>query len=166
MCLHNRRQASEHGRLWAAELTLVAALACTAIITAAGCVQPPPPYVPAHREAPKQARCFDGVTHIPGSKPSVLGGACCCTPSDELMAKFHADGVCVELDTQGLINLYHEKGVQLATDHKNCNNLCKDGPHVAKGGKCMVPPRAGTRNYEEVVTGIVFVPPPPAGQKK
>ncbi len=128
----------------------------------AGCaaVKPPPPYVPACREQPPLAHCFDGLPHIAGSTPWVLGGACCCTPSDELMAKLHADGVCTDLDTEGLVALYHEKGMQLATDHTGCNNLCAQGPHVTKGGKCMVPPTPGTRNYEEVATGIVLRPPP------
>jgi hypothetical protein len=128
----------------------------------AGCaaVKPPPPYVPAHREQPRMVHCFDGLPHIAGSTPWILGGACCCTPSDELMGKLHADGQCVDLDTEALIALYHEKGIQLATDHTGCNNLCAQGPHVVKGGKCMVPPTPGTRNYEEVVTGIMLRPPP------
>ncbi|MFH0980856.1 MAG: hypothetical protein V2A79_04885 [Planctomycetota bacterium] len=126
----------------------------------AGCVKPPPPYVPAYPARPAQAHCFDGVPHLPGSTPIILGGACCCTPNDELMAKLHADGVCLDLDTEGLIGLYHNSGVQLATDHQRCNNLCEYGPHVVLGGKCLVPPVPGTRNYEEVVTGIVLRPPP------
>ena len=121
-----------------------------------GCLEAPPPYVPAYRDKPALAHCFDGVPHIRGSKPWVLGGSCCCTPSDELMAKYHADGVCLDLDTEELLALYQEKGIRLATDHQRCNNLCAYGPHVTKGGKCMVPPTPGTRNYEEVVTGLVL----------
>jgi hypothetical protein len=124
-----------------------------------GCAKPPPPYVSAYREPPPMAHCFDGVPHIKGSKPWVLGGVCCCTPCDELMDKLHADGVCKDLDTEGLLALYSEKGIQLAGSHSCSNNLCEYGPHVTKGGKCMVPPTPGTRNYEEVITGVVLRPP-------
>jgi hypothetical protein len=120
--------------------------------------KPAPPYVAAYSDAPKQAHCFDGVPHIAGSKPWALGGTCCCTPSDALMAKLHADGICTNMDAEALKALYHEKGIQVATDHSGCNNLCKYGPHVTRGGKCMVPPQPGTRNYQEIVTGVVLVP--------
>ena len=106
--------------------------------------------------------CFDGVPHIRGSKPWVLGGTCCCTPSDALLKMLHEDGLCLDLDTQGLIDLYHQKGIQLGIDHSGCNNLCECGPHVTKGGKCMVPPTPGTRNYEEVITGIRVVTTQPS----
>ena len=105
------------------------------------------------------AHCFDGVPHIAGSKPWVLGGKCCCTPTDDLMRKLHADGVCEDLDVDGLISLYEDKGIRLRFDHTGCNNMCEYGPHVTKGGKCMVPPTPGTRNYEDVITGIVPCPP-------
>ena len=130
-----------------------------------GCIQPPPPYVPAYAQRPAMAHCFDEVPHIPGSKPWILGGRCCCTPSDQLMDKLHADGFCLELDIEGLIALYHEQGIQLAIDHQGCNNLCEYGPHVTKGGKCMVPPTPGTRNYQEVVTGEVMRQPPEEASK-
>ena len=146
---------------WVFRSFVVMALAASMV----GCIEPPPPYVPTWREKPVQAHCFDGVPHIKGSKPWVLGGVCCCTPTDELMAKLHADGQCLDLNTQQLIDLYHERGILLATDHQHCNNLCPAGPHVTKGGKCMVPPTPGTRNYEEVITGVVFAPPP-KDQKK
>jgi hypothetical protein len=145
---------------------VVAALSLTVTLLAAGCVKPPPPYVPAYPARTAQAHCFDGVPHLPGSRPIILGGACCCTPSDELMAKLHADGVCLDLDTEGLIELYHNSGIQLATDHQRCNNLCEYGPHVVLAGKCLVPPVPGTRNYEEVVTGIVLRPPPKGKKTK
>ena len=112
------------------------------------------------------AHCFDGVPHISGSTPWALGGACCCTPGDDLMKRLHADGVCKDLDAEGLTALYHEKGIKLVVDHQHCNNLCEFGPHVTKGGKCMVPPTPGTRNYEEVVTGKSFRPPPVAATRK
>lgn len=125
----------------------------------AGCgPKPAPPYVAAYPDAPRQVHCFDGVPHIPGGKPWILGGACCCTPSDALMAKFHADGICLGMDADALSDLYHAEGIQLATDHSACNNLCQYGPHVTRGGKCMVPPEPGTRNYQEIVTGVVLKP--------
>jgi len=123
-----------------------------------GCIKPPPPYVPAYSQTLRQVHCFDGVPHQKGSKPWVLGGACCCTPTDTLMAEYHGDGICIGSNTEDLIALYHEKGITLATAHDGCNNLCEHGPHVVKGGKCMVPPRPGTRNYQEVITGVVLLP--------
>ncbi|HUU83595.1 MAG TPA: hypothetical protein VM243_08835 [Phycisphaerae bacterium] len=129
-----------------------------ALVVLGGCIQPPPPYVPAYTERPDMAYCFDGVPHIPESKPWALGGRCCCTPSEELMEKLHADGVCVELDVEGLIALYREQEIQLGINHSGCNNLCEYGPHVTKGGKCMAPPTSGTRNYQEVVTGKAMRP--------
>lgn len=135
----------------------VAFMALAVYAIGIGCAAPPPPYVPAYQAAVTQAHCFDGVPHQQGSRPWVLGGTCCCTPTDELMAAYHRDGFCTDLDTEALIALYHERGVQLGTDHHGCNNQCSQGPHVAKGGKCMVPPRPGTRNYQEVVTGVVLV---------
>lgn len=140
----------------------------TLLLFFVGCAaKPPPPYVPAHRDQPAMAHCFDGLPHMDGSLPWILGGSCCCTPSEQLMAKLHADGLCQGMDAQALIALYHEKGIQLATDHAGCNNLCQHGPHVVKGGKCMVPPTPGTRNYEEVVTGIMLrSPPDEQAQKK
>ena len=129
-------------------------------VLSGGCIQPPPPYVAAYPEQPAMVHCFDGLPHIPDAKPWALEGRCCCTPCEELMDAFHAEGICLELDADGLIALYHEQGIQLAIDHQGCNNLCEYGPHVTKGGKCMVPPAPGTRNYQEVVTGRVMRPPP------
>ena len=141
-------------------------LGYSALVLQAGCLEPPPPYVPLHAKPPQQAYCFDGAPHLRGEKPWILGGRCCCTPTEELMAKLHADGICLEMDVDDLIDLYHKHGVQLAYDHERCNNLCELGPHVTKGGRCMVPPTPGTRNYEEVVTGTFCKPVMPREPKE
>jgi hypothetical protein len=125
-----------------------------------GCITPPPPYVPVQSgDPPPVAHCIDGVPHIAGAEPWVFGGKCCCTPSIQLMQKLHADNKCVDMDATALADKYHESGIQLALDHKRCNNLCEHGPHVVKGGKCMAPPTPGTWNYEEVVSGVVKMRP-------
>ena len=50
---------------------------------------------------------------------------------------------------------YEKAGIVLACPgHMHCNGLCKAGPHVVLGGKCMCPPTPGTDYYEKVVTGI------------
>lgn len=167
ICLHKPGPSNQHiatETRGSRSAFLVAALGLASV--PAGCIKPPPPYVPVHRQPPAMAHCFDGVPHLNGSKPWIVGGKCCCTPSDELMKKLHADGSCTELDAGGLIDLYHEKGIQLVIDHAGCNNLCRYGPHVTRGGHCMVPPTPGTRNYEEVVTGIVLTSAMPCGPNK
>ena len=136
---------------------LVAAGAALAVL--GNCAKPPPPFVPICYEDVRIVHCFDGVPHQPGSKPWIMGGTCCCTPSDELIEAYHRDGICLDMTTDDLIELYEQKGVRLALDHTNCNNLCEHGPHVTKGGHCMVPPTPGTRNYEEVVTGVCWTRP-------
>lgn len=122
-----------------------------------GCVEPPPPFIPAYREKPPVAHCFDGIRHLSGSKPWAMGGQCCCTPTDELIEKLHADDFCLDLDTQGLIDLYHSNGIVLAIDPEGKNRY-EAGPHVVQGGKSLIPPVPGTRDYEEVVTGVILKP--------
>jgi hypothetical protein len=63
------------------------------------------------------------------------------------------------ITTDDLIELYQQKNIKLVFDHTDCNNLCEYGPHVTKGGHCMVPPTPGTRNYEEVITGVCWSRP-------
>ena len=136
-------------------------LTVSAVTLVAACAALPPPYVPAYPQRVTMARCFDGIPHMPGAKPWILGGTCCCTPTPELMEKLHADGLCLDLDFGELEAMYHEKGIHLSTDdHQNCGNLCAFGPHVVKGGHCMAPPAPGTRNYQEIVTGITVQPSP------
>ena len=102
--------------------------------------------------------CFDSVGHTPGAKPFVLGGTCCCTPSAEVLADYKKHGhVQADMTLEDLVALYGKEGIKTELDHKGCNNLCKWGPHVVKGGKCMVPPTPGTYNFEEVRFGTRYV---------
>jgi len=109
--------------------------------------------------------CFDSVGHTPGSKPFIVGGTCCCTPTRELMDKYHKDGLLKDMELKGLLALYEQKGIKTALDHKGCNNLCQWGPHIIKGGNCMVPPTPATHNFEEVRFGMKYVPVEPPGKK-
>lgn len=118
-----------------------------------GCAAPPPAYVPVRADNLKIVHCFDGIGHQPGSQPWIMGGTCCCTPTDELMQAYQRDGFCQGMTADELIALYRAQGIALALDHMLCNNLCQDGPHVTQGGHCMAPPTPGTRQFERVVTG-------------
>ncbi|KPK97843.1 MAG: hypothetical protein AMJ73_07055 [candidate division Zixibacteria bacterium SM1_73] len=104
--------------------------------------------------APPIQYCNDATGHIPGSKPWILGGTCCCTPSAELMEQYHKDGIALDLTYEDLVRMYREAGITTDLDHKGCNNMCDHGPHVVKGGKCMCTPTPGTKNFEEVVSGV------------
>lgn len=115
---------------------------------------------------PKPTYCFDTVGHMNGSKPFIVGGTCCCTPTQELMDKYHAEGLLRDMQVKDLLLLYENAGIKTALDHHGCNNLCKWGPHVIKGGKCMVPPTPGTYNFEEVRFGIRYVPSTKTGAKQ
>ncbi len=100
------------------------------------------------------AHCFGDLPHIEGSAPFVLGGACCHYPSPEIVEAYRRDGTISDDDsTVTLLALYRTKGIQLETDHRGCNNRCSFGPHVVKGGRCMVAPTPGTVNYEEIRSG-------------
>jgi len=144
-------------RLWRAKRLLVLAAVGLAAVTLAattGCETPPAPYVPKPLRAPEVLYCNDTTGHKPGTKPWVMGGKCCCTPSEALMALLHRDGFCQGMTADQLRNLYESKGVALrGPGHESCNGLCKQGPHVVLGGKCMCPPVPGTDYYERVVTG-------------
>ncbi|NIA15458.1 MAG: hypothetical protein GWP08_15450 [Nitrospiraceae bacterium] len=151
----------EHKRWTCLVLAAIAAQA----LCSPGCQPKEGPFVPRDVIRPEPVYCFDTVGHIRGSKPFILGGTCCCTPRQELMDQYHADGICTNLTLQDLIRLYKEAGIKTALDHKWCNNLCRAGPHVVKGGHCMVPPTAGTDNFEEVRFGLKYVPASRANPK-
>ena len=108
----------------------------------------------------KVAYCNDHTGHVPGSIPFVLGGTCCCTPTQELIDAYHRDGLLPDYDLSRLIQLYEGLGIQTVRDHRDCNNQCSWGPHVLQGGKCMVPPTPGTQHYEEIITGRFRLPEP------
>jgi len=129
--------------------------ACAAVVLGllCGCATPPPAYVPVRRDNIRIVHCFDSVGHQPGSKPWIMGGTCCCTPTPELMQAYQRDGFCAGMTAEELIEMYHTRDIVLAIDHMWCNNLCQEGPHVTQGGRCMVPPTPGTRQFEGIVTG-------------
>lgn len=121
----------------------------------AGCAEKV--FVPKPAQAPAIVHCFDTVGHQPGAKPWALGGPCCCTPAPAVLADWQAHGYFTGQSVDDVVAIYHQKGIKLATDHHDCNNVCPDGPHVVKGGHCMVPPTPGTENYEEVLFGQAYV---------
>src|ERR1017187_5508293 len=86
-----------------------------------GCVSEHP-FV-ADTTARTQVICFDTVGHTPGAKPFILGGTCCCTPTQELMDRYHADGLLKDMKLKDLLVLYEQKGIKTALDHNHCNNL-------------------------------------------
>jgi hypothetical protein len=132
--------------------SLVAGLILGALV---GCAAPPPPFVPIRHDGVRIAHCFDGVPHQPGAKPWVLGGTCCCTPTEETLKLWQRDGFFTGMGMDEVLAQYDERGIKTALDHRHCNNQCEFGPHVTRGGHCMAPPTPGTRNYEEIVTGRV-----------
>ena len=143
---------SDHRRIkviWGV-LCLIAAISLT------GCGAPP--HTPKPTVAPDIVHCFDTVGHRTGAKPWLLGGTCCCTPSQAVLEDWQQHGYFVGKTVQEVIDMYNQEGIQLACDHQGCNNACQHGPHVIKGGKCMAPPTPGTENYEEVLFGMTYVP--------
>ena len=127
-----------------------------ALLVIGGCAQRV--HLPKPSVAAQPVYCFDTVGHTPHAKPFALGGTCCCTPTEAVLADWHANGYFSDQTLEGVIAVYHQRGIMLATDHKHCNNVCDHGPHVVKDGKCMVPPTPGTENYEEVIFGCMYVP--------
>ena len=120
----------------------------------AGCETPPGPYVAKSTVAPEVVYCNDHTGHKPGNKPWVLGGKCCCTPTDELMVPLQKDGFCQGMTAEQLRAAYEQKGIALkGPGHMRCNGLCPNGPHVVLGGRCMCPPTLGTDYGERVITG-------------
>jgi hypothetical protein len=121
----------------------------------AGCAKPHP-FVPKAAMPPPIVYCNDYTGHMPRHQPFVLGGSCCCTPTDELLAQLHKEGSCAGMNTADLRARYADAGIALRGDgHERCNGLCAKGPHVVLGGKCMCPPTPGTAEYERVVCGWV-----------
>jgi len=114
-------------------------------------------HVPKPAVAPEIVHCFDAVGHRADAKPWLLGGTCCCTPSAEVLADWQRHGYLADKTAQDVIDMYGRKGIYLAVDHQDCNNACEYGPHVVKGGRCMVPPTPGTENYEQVLFNKAYV---------
>lgn len=112
------------------------------------------PYIAKNINPPKVVHCFNSIGHKRGTFPFILGGTCCCTPTEVLLTMYHKDGFLLDYDSARLIAEYEDRGIILA--HENgwrCNNQCESGPHVVFGGKCMVSPTIGTQNFENVITG-------------
>lgn len=101
---------------------------------------------------PPIKNCFDTIGHQ-GYKPHVLGWACYCNPLPGQVAVWQKEGNFVGKSVDEVVQVYKAAGLKTLDDHRDCNNLCEWGPHVVKGGKCMVPPTPLTDNYEEVATG-------------
>ena len=83
----------------------------------------------------------------------MLGGTCYCNPLPAQIAVWRKEGQFEGKGDDEVLTVYTAQGVKTLLDHRDCNNLCEWGPHVTKGGKCMVPPTPLTDNYEEVATG-------------
>lgn len=117
------------------------------------------PYL-AKASAPSQdpVHCFSAVGHTPAAKPWILDGKCCCTPSPAVLADWQKNGHFAGLGLSQILANYEEAEIKTERDHRGCNNLCASGPHVVKGGKCMVSPTPGTENFEEVLYGITYQP--------
>ncbi len=103
--------------------------------------------------APPVKNCFDTLGHQAGYKPFVLAGNCYCNPLPAQIALWKKEGQFEGKSDDEVVALYTARGVKTLADHRDCNNLCEWGPHVAKGGKCLVPPTPFTDNYEDVATG-------------
>jgi hypothetical protein len=130
---------------------LLEGLAATAALLTGGCVsQELPPFRAKVAAAPPLKNCFDTVGHH-GFKPYVLGGTCYCNPLPAQMAVWRREGHLGERSDAEVAGLYAR--VKTLLDHRECNNLCEWGPHVVKGGGCLVPPTPFTENYEEVARG-------------
>ncbi|NIO29541.1 MAG: hypothetical protein GTO29_13420 [Candidatus Latescibacteria bacterium] len=106
-------------------------------------------------DAPPPVACCSATGHNPDNIPYILGGNCFCTPSHRLIQAMHAAGYHPDIDYKSLVNMYKHAGITTDLDHRGCNNLCSNGPHVAFGGKCMATPTPGTRNYERVLSTAV-----------
>jgi hypothetical protein len=140
---------------------LSGALTSTLFAFLTGCAKKPTqyylnPYVAKNIAAPEIVHCFTTIGHKKGTFPFILGGTCVCTPTQELVEVYHADGFLADYDLRRLIAEYERRDIVL--EHENgwqCNNQCKQGPHIVFGGKCMVSPTIATQNFENVATGKV-----------
>ena len=133
------------------EVFIIAALAAGFVTVLAGCEKPyrPLPYVPKSARAPEPLVCHDAIGHIKGNKPWILGGTCCCTPTRENYRLHVKQGtIPASMTYDEYLAKYRQRGIVTDLDHKGCGNLCRQGPHVVLGGKCMATPM-----YEKVTFG-------------
>jgi hypothetical protein len=131
---------------------VISALACASLFVLAACSTAPTGDVVQKPIDPAPiAACCSATGHNPDNVPFILGGNCFCTPDNRIVEAMHAAGKHTEVDYKKLVQLYSGAGIATDFDHKGCNNLCELGPHVAFGGKCMVTPMPGTKNFERVM---------------
>lgn len=106
---------------------------------------------------PELMYCHDGVGHIRGYSPWILGGRCCCTPTEEMFGIYQNEETVPDTMTyEEFLNLFKDKGIitDLDVEYRGSNCRCEYGPHVVFGGKCMITPTPGTLEYEEVTAGM------------
>lgn len=107
-------------------------------------------------KAPPIVYCHDGVGHIKGVAPWILGGKCCCTPTESRFQSYKEEETVPESMTYDeFLQLFADKGIitDLDAEYRGCNCRGELGPHVVFGGKCMVTPTPGTLTFEEVTSG-------------
>ena len=125
------------------------------LILLAGCAAPKQFNLKSAKQ-PKIIYCIDTIGHIPGTKPWILGGKCCCTPTYEMFSIYQSEGtVSKDMDYSEFIYLFTQRDIvtDLTPGYKGSNNRDDHGPHVVFGGRSMVTPTPGTKNYEEVIAG-------------
>ena len=151
----------DFSQLWWTLLLGVFLWGCAAPIDESWRNTPPLPYrtVPPPDDAPPLVHCNDRTGHREGAAPWIFGGTCLCNPSSTLLSDYHRQGILRSWSVDTLEGYYRRRGVSTRRDHQRCNNLCSSGPHILKGGRCLVPPTPGTLNWEEVVTGEFSLPP-------
>ncbi|HUS45770.1 MAG TPA: hypothetical protein VM219_07035 [Phycisphaerae bacterium] len=135
---------------------LVVLAVCAAMAALAGCgpAYKPLPYVPKPATAPEILCCHDGVGHVKGNEPWILGGTCCCTPTRENYNLHISQGTIPRsMSYEEYLALYKKRGIVTDLDHKGCGNLCSHGLHVILGGKCMATPTPSAWMYECVTYG-------------
>lgn len=126
------------------------------IIVLAGCTAGIKVMQKRSLEAPPIEFCHDGVGHIEGHAPWILGGKCCCTPTKSQFQSYMQEGtVTADITYDQFLQQFAVKGIitDLDVDYRGCNCRGELGPHVVFGGKCMVTPTLGTMMFEEVTTG-------------
>lgn len=131
---------------------LILSLACCAVVL--GCAGKV--YPRRGLDAPPIVYCHDGVGHVSGAKPWILGGTCCCTPTPERFAGYQSEGaVAGDMKYDDFLKLFRDRNIitDLDVDYIGSNCRCDYGPHVVFGGRCMVTPTPGTKLYEEVAAG-------------
>ena len=147
--------------------TIVLIAVCS-VLALPACVAPyrPVPYVPKAAEGPEPVICHDAIGHNAESKPWILGGKCCCTPTRaNYQQHVAAETIDPNMACEAYLKLYADRRIVTDLDHKHCGNFCSHGPHVTLGGKCMATPTPGAWMYEQVTFGPhrdITRPRPPA----